>query len=172
MKNFPAFLNCLFLLSGSRVCFSHIIIDPLILLDASSRLPALLLSAELQNVKDLANSIFSPENIDVLSAIAADTINMAKNTILLAQQSVDIQSITDAVTNSAPVTKLGSALDGLLSANPVLLSSPSKMKKKRPVITVLFSCSMFVPLLLLSTELSNLNVNLSWMVDNLDLPKI
>ena len=88
----------------------------------------MLLSAEVQNVKDLANSLFSPENMDVLSTIAADTINMAKNTILLAQQSVDIQSIADAVTNSAPVAKLGSAIDGILSSNPVLLSSPSKIK--------------------------------------------
>ena len=128
MKKFPTF-SVLFLLSFSTVCISHIIIDTLILLDASSRLPALLLSAEVQNVKELANSLFSPENMDVLSTIAADTINMAKNTILLAQQSVDIQSIADAVTNSAPVAKLGSAIDGILSSNPVLLSSPSKIKK-------------------------------------------
>ena len=140
MKKFPA-RNVVFLLSFSTVCFSNIIVDPFILLDASSRLPALLLSAEVQSVKDLANSLFSPENMDVLTSIATDTINLAKNTILLAQQSVDIQSIADAVTNSAPVTKLGSALDGLLSSNPTLLSSPSKSKKNNhSVIDMLLAC--------------------------------
>ena len=134
--------DVLFLLSFSTVCLSHIILDPVILLDATSRLPALLLSAEVQSVKDLANSLFSPENMNVINTIAADTINLAKNTILLAQQSVDIQSIADAVTNSAPVAKLGSALDGLLSANPTL-SSPSKSKKNSSVVNILSFCTLF-----------------------------
>jgi hypothetical protein len=101
-------------------CLAHILLNPAIILDATSQLSAFLLSAEVQNVKDIADSLFSQENIDVVSAVAADTLKLAKDTIDAAQSSIDVKNIADAITNSVPATRVGSAVEGFLNSNPDL----------------------------------------------------
>ena len=85
-------------------------------------LSAFLLSAEVQSVKDLADSLLSQENIDAISTIASDALTLAKSTIETAQNNINVNVVTDVFTSS----QIGSKFEGFLNANPDLKLSTSK----------------------------------------------
>lgn len=120
--NFPRSLWIL--LSLSSICSAYILIDPIILLEASQRLSSFLLSAEIQNVKDIADSVFSQENIDALTLIASNTADVARNTVQNAQSSMD------AITNAVPTAKVTSTLQEFFEANQDLKQSSSEYSCK------------------------------------------
>ena len=113
------------LLCISGVCTSNILIDPAILLEASHQFSTLLLGANVNNVKDIADSLLSHENIGAISTIASDAYNLIKSTIEIAQSNIDIQSVTDNILSSVPASKIGSAFEGFLNTNPDLKLSTS-----------------------------------------------
>jgi hypothetical protein len=118
--NFPFLLWTL--LSLSSICSAYILIDPIILIDASHRLSSFLLSAEIQNVKDIADSVFSQENIDALTLIASNTADAARNTVLSAQNGID------AIASSLPTEKVTSSVQAFLESNPDLTQSSSEYR--------------------------------------------
>lgn len=106
----------------SVICTANILINPAIILEASAHFSTFLLSAEVQSVKDVADSILSQENIDAVSTIASDALTFAKSTIETAQNNIDVKAITDIFANS----QVGSNFEGFLNANPDLKLSTSK----------------------------------------------
>jgi hypothetical protein len=118
--NFPFLLWTL--LSLSSICSAYILIDPIILIDASHRLSSFLLSAEIQNVKDIADSVFSQENIDALTLIASNTADAARNTVLSAQNGID------AIASSLPTEKVTSSVQAFFESNPDLTQSSSEYR--------------------------------------------
>jgi hypothetical protein len=113
--NFPCLLWTL--LSLSSICSAYILIDPIILIDASHRLSSFLLSAEIQNVKDIADSVFSQENIDALTLIASNTADAARSTVLSAQNGID------AIASSVPTEKVTSSVQAFLESRQDLTQS-------------------------------------------------
>lgn len=116
--NFPCFLWTL--LSLSSICSAYILIDPILLIDATHKLSSFLLSAEIQNVKDIADAVFSQENIDAVTLIASNTADVARNTVLNAQSGID------ALANSVPTAKVASSLQAFLESNQDLTQSSSE----------------------------------------------
>ena len=107
---------------SSGFCTANILLNPAIILEASTHFSAFLLSAEVQSVKDLADSLLSQENIDAFSNIASDALTLAKSTIETAQNNIDVKVVTDVFTKS----QIGSNFEGFLNANPDLRLSTSK----------------------------------------------
>lgn len=90
------------LLSCTIICSSYILIDPAVIVDASVKLSSFVLGAEVTNVKDVADSIFSAENFAVLTTVATDSLNAIKS------------------------SKLGTVAESFLTANPDLKLSTSE----------------------------------------------
>ena len=107
---------------SSGFCTANILLDPAIILEASTHFSAFLLSAEVQSVKDFADSLLSQENIDAFSNIASDALTLAKSTIETAQNNIDVKVVTDVFTKS----QVGSNFEDFLNANPDLKLSTSK----------------------------------------------
>jgi hypothetical protein len=118
--NFPCLLWTL--LSLSSICSAYILIDPIFLIDASHRLSSFLLSAEIQNVKDIADSVFSQENIDALTLIASNTADAARSTVLSAQNGID------AIASSVPTEKVTSSVQAFLESKQDLTQSSSEYR--------------------------------------------
>lgn len=119
--NFPCLLWTL--LSLSSICSAYILIDPVLLIDATHKFSSFLLSAEIQYVKDIADSVFSQENIDALTLIASNTADAARSTVQSAQSGID------AIASSVPTAKISSSFQAFLDSNPDLKQSSSEYLK-------------------------------------------
>lgn len=121
MRFIKSIIVAIFLCS-SGFCTANIFLNPAIILEASTHFSAFLLSAEVQSVKDLADSLLSQENIDAISTIASDALTLAKSTIETAQNNINVNVVTDVLSSS----QIGSKFEGFLNANPDLKLSTSK----------------------------------------------
>lgn len=118
--NYPCLLWTF--LSLSSICSAYILIDPVLLIDASQKFSSFLLSAEIQHVKDIADSVFSQENIDALTLMASNTADAARSTVQTAQSGID------AIASSVPIAKVTSSFQAFLDSNPDLKQSSSEYR--------------------------------------------